>query len=177
MTATYKFSWLHFTDLHVGMRGSSYLYPNVEEILFDDLTKQHKKSGPWDAIFFTGDLAQKGLAEEFSEFDGKLARLLDHLKSLGSEPVLLAIPGNHDLVRPDPNGALLAALSSWGANVKMRDIFWTKEDSDYRQGINAAFSNWTNWSTRGINVERFKNYRRGLLPGISPPHLKSMGFR
>ena len=141
------------------------MYPNVEEILFDDLTKQHKKSGPWDAIFFTGDLAQKGLAEEFSEFDGKLARLLDHLKSLGSEPVLLAIPGNHDLVRPDPNGALLAALSSWGANVKMRDIFWTKEDSDYRQGINAAFSNWTNWSTRGINVERFKNYRRGLLPG------------
>lgn len=165
MTATYKFSWLHFTDLHVGMAGASYLYPNVEEILFDDLAKQHKKSGPWDAIFFTGDLAQKGLAEEFEEFDRKIGNLLAHLKALGSNPVLLAIPGNHDLVRPDPDGALIAALSSWSVNARIRDTFWTKDDSEYRQGVNVAFSNWTKWSQHGINVDRLVNYRQGLLPG------------
>ena len=146
MAVANKFSWLHFTDLHVGMFGSSYLYPNVEEILFEDLTKQHKKSGPWDAIFFTGDLVQKGLEKEFEEFDNKLGRLMGHLKSLGSNPIFVAIPGNHDLVRPDPDGTLVAALATWGTNPKIRETFWTKDDSDYRQGVHAAFSNWTKWS-------------------------------
>lgn len=165
MAATHKFSWLHFTDLHVGMTGSSYLYPNVEEILFDDLSKQHDKSGPWDAIFFTGDLVQKGLEKEYDEFDNKLKRLLDRLKNLGSNPVLLAIPGNHDLVRPDPDSALITALSTWGTNTKIRETFWMKGDSDFRKGVSAAFSNWTKWSQHGINIDRLKNYRQGILPG------------
>ncbi|HQX17812.1 MAG TPA: metallophosphoesterase [Anaerolineales bacterium] len=165
MAAKYKFSWLHFTDLHVGMTGLSYLYPNVEEILFDDLSKQYKKSGPWDAIFFTGDLVQKGSEKEFDEFDNKLRRLLDHIKNLGSNPVLLAVPGNHDLVRPDPDGALIAALSSWNTNARIRETFWTKDDSEYRKGVNAALSNWTKWAEHGISIDRLKNYRQGILPG------------
>jgi predicted MPP superfamily phosphohydrolase len=165
MTATHKFSWLHFTDLHVGMAGSSYLYPNIEETLFEDLAKQHKKSGPWDAIFFTGDLVQKGSEQEFAEFDKKMKRLMDHLKVLGSDPVFLAVPGNHDLVRPDPDSTLIAALSSWSTNPKIRETFWAKDDSEYRKGVNSAFSSWTKWTSHGIGIDRLKDYRQGILPG------------
>ncbi|MDD2921491.1 MAG: metallophosphoesterase, partial [Anaerolineales bacterium] len=176
MAATYRFSWLHFTDLHVGMTGSPYLYPNVEEILFDDLSKQHKKSGPWDAIFFTGDLVQKGSEEEFKEFDRKLKRLLDHIKSLGSDPVFLAVPGNHDLVRPNPDGALVTALSSWEVNPRIRDIFWAKKDSEYRQGVDSAFSNWTKWAQHGMSDKRIKNYQQGALPGDFSATIETSGI-
>ncbi|MBL8110933.1 MAG: hypothetical protein JNJ96_14815, partial [Anaerolineales bacterium] len=115
--------------------------------------------------FFTGDLVQKGAEKEYDEFDNKLKRLLDHLKNLGSDPVFLAIPGNHDLVRPNPDSAFIAALSTWSTNSKIRELFWTKDDSEYRLGIYAAFSNWTKWSQHGISIDRLKNYQQGIMPG------------
>jgi hypothetical protein len=55
-------SWLHLSDLHQGIAGQPWLWPTVREELFKDLTKLYKKAGPWDVVFFTGDLTQKPTA-------------------------------------------------------------------------------------------------------------------
>jgi hypothetical protein len=160
------FSWLHFSDLHVGMSASSYLWPNVEDIILSDLEFLHDKSGPWDAIFFTGDLVQTGSVEEFSKFDGIMKYLREALIRLGSEPIFLAVPGNHDLVRPAPNGALTTALATWKDNATVRSEFWNNQDSEYRRGVSEAFANWQQWaSAGGIESGKAKEYRYGLLPG------------
>ena len=51
--------WLHLSDLHQGMDGQSWLWPNVREQLYDDLRKLHRLCGPWDVVLFTGDLTQR----------------------------------------------------------------------------------------------------------------------
>src|SRR5215207_372548 len=96
-----SFSFLHLTDLHQGMASQSWLWPNVEEEFFRDLEKIHEAAGPWDLLLFTGDLTQRGSRAEFEELNKTLGRLYDELARLGSTPILLAVPGNHDLVRPD----------------------------------------------------------------------------
>ena len=60
--------WLHLTDLHLGMSNQSYLLPRFKQNLFEDLKKTHDLSGPWDVVFFTGDLTQKGKNDEFIDF-------------------------------------------------------------------------------------------------------------
>src|SRR4051812_1845924 len=97
-----SFNWLHFTDLHFGVPGQASLWPNVREVFWNDLAVLHEKSGPWDAVLFTGDLVQSGSEAEFRSLEDKvLGPLWDYLGTLGTkDPVLLTVPGNHDLARP-----------------------------------------------------------------------------
>ncbi len=96
------FSWLHLTDLHLGIKNQGWLWPSVKERFFEDLKLLHDKCGPWDLVLFTGDLTQAGSVEEFQKVDELLNNLWAELKLLGSTPFLLAVPGNHDLNWPDP---------------------------------------------------------------------------
>ena len=56
-------SWLHLTDLHVGMSEQAHLWPNVRNAFLTDLERLCAKTGPWSLVFFTGDLVQSGSAE------------------------------------------------------------------------------------------------------------------
>src|SRR5262249_4788295 len=105
-----SFNWLHLTDLHFGMSGQKWLWPNTQQEFFDDLEQLHKKAGPWDAVLFTGDFVQRGGSDEFKKLNEMLSRLWEHLQKLGSVPVLLGVPGNHDLARPSPGEPAVAAL-------------------------------------------------------------------
>ena len=107
-------SWLHLTDLHMGMRGQSLLLPSVENDFLNDVGRLHQRCGPFDLVFFTGDLVQSGKAEEFKRVNEFLSRLWAKLQQLGSSPILLALPGNHDLVRPTQKDRLVVdALRDW----------------------------------------------------------------
>jgi 3',5'-cyclic AMP phosphodiesterase CpdA len=55
-------------------------------------------------VLFTGDLTQSGDEKQFQELDKLLKRFWDKLSAMDPEPRLLAVPGNHDLVRPDEGG-------------------------------------------------------------------------
>ena len=109
--STNSFSWLHLTDLHFGLKGQDCLWPNLREPFFEDLADLHNRSGPWDAVLFTGDLVQLGTSAQFKEMQAKfLDPLWAKLDELGSgNASLLAIPGNHDLYRPKTD-----ASASWG---------------------------------------------------------------
>lgn len=158
------FNWLHLTDLHIGMSGEKHLWPNVRATFFDDLAKLHEKCGPWHAVLFTGDLTQKGEAAEFKRLDRDVFDpLWEHLKSLGSDPVLLAVPGNHDLQRPKPSPAVRLLLK-WTDNPEIHEEFWEQQTSDYRQVITTAFANYGDW-WRKCSYRGSVEIQDGLLPG------------
>ncbi len=79
------FSWLHLTDLHFGLTGQDCRWPNLRQPFLEDLFELHQRCGPWDAVFFTGDLVQKGVAEEFTALQTHvLDELWQTLEKLGS---------------------------------------------------------------------------------------------
>lgn len=162
-----SFNWLHFTDLHFGLPGQKSLWPNVREAFWDDLERLHEKSGPWDVVFFTGDLVQSGSEAEYTELEDKmLGPLWDHFAKFGTrDPVLLSVPGNHDLARPaseKPKAALRLLLRHNGFG-EIAEEFWVDPNCEYREIVSAAFANYQAWSE--------KNHRTNgvtLTPGILP---------
>lgn len=161
-----RFRWLHFTDLHVGLREGDYLWPGVEEEVLADLQRVHGRLGGVDAIFFTGDLTQQGDAREFEKFDAILQLIQKKLAALGSSPAFIAVPGNHDLVRPPAGTVVMKELGDWTKNAALRERFWTDAISDYRTTVTAAFQDWSDWAARAISWDRLTAVNRaGLLPG------------
>ncbi len=162
-------SWLHLTDLHRGITDQDHLWPNVENDFYEDLELLHRLSGPWDLVLFTGDLTQRGSEAEFQSLDRLLSSLAARLRSLGSDPVLLAVPGNHDLIRPaEPLSPAAEVLSQWAYHPRAQRAFWSQADSPYRALINEVFRPYSAWWARPERPFRRPSaagYRAGVLPG------------
>lgn len=101
MTLVKELRWLHFSDIHVGVRDQSWLWPRFEHLLLKDLEAAYRKTGGFDVVIFSGDLTQKAGPTEFDEFDEIIGRILDKIATFGDRPKVITVPGNHDLVRPD----------------------------------------------------------------------------
>ncbi|EDN68541.1 metallophosphoesterase [Beggiatoa sp. PS] len=157
-----SFSWLHLTDFHQGMKEQDSLLKGVMYRFFEDLERLHDKCGPWDLVLFTGDLTQRGSVKEFQKLNEILDQLWDHFKHLGFEPKFLAVPGNHDLVRPKKLNDSTKLLLQWKDEEVKRE-FLQNEKSSYRKVITRAFKNYTDWfKNRPFKPE---NINEGLLPG------------
>lgn len=162
MPSANRFSWLHLTDHHQGMGGQQSLWPQVREAFFQDLERLFARCGPWDAVLFTGDLTQRGTAAEFDRLDQTFAEIWAVFRRLGCDPVLLAVPGNHDLVRPselDPAQEALIGVES------VRAKLW-QPNSQYRQALERVFEPFTAWwARRAAGIPREWNLRMGRMPG------------
>src|SRR5437588_1379758 len=141
------FSWLHLTDLHLGMAEQVPFMPAIRDRFFEDLKRLHGICGPWDFVLFTGDLTQRASSEDFEKVDEFLAKLWALFEKLGSEKaVLLAVPGNHDLARPDPREPEVVLLrDKWATDPVLRSEFWTQTKVRYRSTVNNAFANYAEW--------------------------------
>lgn len=175
--------FLHISDLHQGMEPLGWLWPNVREQLFLDLELLHKRSGPWDVVLFTGDLTQRGSAAEFESLEQTLDALFAHLTALGSHPVLLTVPGNHDLVRPKKSATLRAA-QTWESDEKLRQSFWKGHHGNGRpklvELVRTAFTPYQEWTARARargTTAKLMNFRTGLLPGDFSTTLEKDGLR
>ena len=158
------FNWLHLTDFHRGLKEHSWAWPSVKQMFFEDLERLHDKCGPWDLVIFTGDLTQQGSNDEFQNTNEILDEIWDHFLCLGSKPKLLAVPGNHDLVRPiKKSDPLLLLLRMWDQQKTVRDDFWNNPDSPYRQVIIKAFENYVAWQQNQSYIP--SNLKHGFLPG------------
>jgi hypothetical protein len=163
-----RFSWLHLTDFHFGLKGQNCLWPTLREPFLEDLTKLHDLSGPWNSVFFTGDFVQSGSAEQFAEMQSAvLDRLWEKLRELGSgDAVLLAVPGNHDLERPDPkvdDPAVDGLLNAINFDA-IAEKFWNTPDGAYRRVITSAFAAYSGWWKQTTHRPN-SDFREGLLPG------------
>lgn len=158
--------WLHLTDLHVGMSNEGCLWANIEEAFFQDLANLHSVCGPWDFVVLTGDLVQKGHEGEYTKLAERLARIWGHLSHLGSKPAVLAVPGNHDLVRP-PETDRLAELQDEVRKRRPEAQFWQDEESEYRRIVDDAFANYVSWwKNHGLpRPDENTLAKQSLLPG------------
>jgi tetratricopeptide (TPR) repeat protein len=164
---TNSFSFLHLTDLHFGLSGQTSLWPNLRQAFLDDLENLHKHTGPWQAVLFTGDLVQQGKSAEFAAMQQEvLDRLWQKLAELGSsDAVLLAVPGNHDLYRPDPrqDNAAVDTLLEEDGFTRIAAKFWDKATSPYRIIVSEAFASYTEWWQ--ATPRRAPGIQHGILPG------------
>ncbi|HJP92721.1 MAG TPA: caspase family protein [Pyrinomonadaceae bacterium] len=160
-----SFGWLHLTDLHLGMDQQSGWLPAVEDKFFEDLSRLYEKTQPWDLVIFTGDLTFQGSADEFKRVDDFLGRLWARFRQLGANPSLVAVPGNHDLVRPDLDKDLAAKLlrNSWDTDEGIRKQFWANPECTYRQTITTAFKNYSRWWDK--TQFKLPTAQPGELPG------------
>ncbi|MCP4702823.1 MAG: hypothetical protein GY862_39080 [Gammaproteobacteria bacterium] len=154
-----NFTWLHLNGLYQG--GKDPLWPGIRDRFHEDLARLHEQCGPWDLVLISGDLTRRGMREEFQETDEFLGRLWEHFRSLGFDPRLLAVPGNHDLARPDIKMPEVRALRLWDEDPEIRKEFWADAESPYRKLIDEAFANYTAWWQR----QAFKTADPGILPG------------
>ena len=119
------FNWLHLSDLHWGCPSQKGSWPEIRRRFFESLHILHEKCGPWHAVFFTGDLVQKG--QDFQQMEEQtLVPLWGEFRKLGSTPVLLAVPGNHDLERPstEPPSPEVRVLMKPGQLREIAEEFW-----------------------------------------------------
>lgn len=173
------FNWLHLTDLHRGMAPQTWMLPQLMKELHRDLRELHAKAGPWDAILFTGDLTQRARPEEFDALDATLADLRKELARLGSDPVLLAVPGNHDLSRPEnPRDPAVRNLRKWKDCPDIHEELWNERDSPYRRVVDRAFAGYLKWRDRAKHgFRKPAELRVGTLPGDFSAVIEKDGIR
>ncbi len=160
------FNWLHLTDFHLGMGDHAWLWPNMEECFFKDLKRLYDKCGPWDLVLFTGDLTHSGDAAQFKKLDELLSKL-------PGKPLLLAVPGNHDLERPVRKDPSVRLLQEWDKHSDIQKEFWKDPNSPYRQIVTNAFKNYTDWQK--AHTAKLCHYRSGMLPGDFSVTIKKQG--
>ena len=151
--------WIQLTDLHVGQPKEGGRVANIERVLLDDLRQlidngEHRV----DVVFFTGDVAFRGAPEEYVRASAILGRILAHIERLNEElarsskrapegshsPLLIPVPGNHDLARPNGRraGALRAAFRTRDA---MAPPLWSEGIKEARAIVEDCFSAYEDW--------------------------------
>ena len=160
--------WLHLTDFHFGDPHVKSLWgDNIEAACVADLKERVAElGGPLDLLLFTGDLVYSGTAEQFAAFELWLQRLYAHLNLLGlGTPMLLAVPGNHDLVRPEA-GAAQSLIDGWHAG--------TLPPKEYPL-LTSAFAAYQAWWT--ARASQLSGLQGGLLPGDFAITVEKAGYK
>jgi hypothetical protein len=164
MSGTTTLRWLHFTDLHVGQKELEQGYwSSIKQALLTDLRRTTRSRGPWDVVIFTGDLAFKGAQAEYTTLDAELKEiwaLFAEIHPGSKPPILLAVPGNHDLARPDEGDPVAEQLL--GERDLGREKLW--KNSDKHAGpVRTWFQEYAAWWDRC--ALRPQDVTAGLLPG------------
>lgn len=157
-----KIRCLHLTDFHQGLPGSDQetYWTTIKQRFFADIPRLLQlMEGPIDMILFTGDLTQSGTREQFALFTSTLEEIVDciacsnrdayanELSEPGiAEPIVLFVPGNHDLQWLDDRRDAEPYLQYFHDphDASWRNRFW--EDHPYRRKIvNEQFKEYQNW--------------------------------
>jgi internalin A len=158
-------NWLHLSDLHFGLKGQNVLWPNVREALYGDLETLQATTGPFSLVLFTGDLTQTGSDAEFTALqETVLEPLFEMIQRIsGRCPTLLAVPGNHDLLRPEKRTAVVRQLVDDVSFSEIAEEFWNDKESEYRLAVDQCFAPYTKWWRR--NPWAPANLQTGIAPG------------
>ena len=142
--------WLHLSDLHIGSEGAA-RRGALLDALEADIKEMADEVGPVDLILFTGDLAYRGQADEYAEGYRVLERIRDRLAEMHPEaraPLLFAVPGNHDLSRPQgryKRECLILRHYEDGDDSDVREFrteLWDNRDIELIEPMFAAFAEW-----------------------------------
>ena len=159
-------NWLHISDFHCG-QGSQWLWNNFKHVFLADLEHVIKKIGRLDLVIFSGDLTQRGSEEEFNVLTSQLIEMWEVFRSVGSDPLIFHVPGNHDLVRPAAKDARVKMLAHWQDDPDIPAEFWADGPSNqYKSVVTEAFGNYMEWSS-SLHAVGIKTPAviEGIIPG------------
>ena len=170
------FNILHLTDLHYGLEAQKGQLPGVRSRFLKDLRSLMKgpksvRWGPPDLVLFTGDLVQKGAPEEFRALSALVEELWEAFHEAGGEtPLLLAVPGNHDLKRPDPRASIkVITMLAETNDVDVWDDLLKRRGGEYQAVVDDAFAHYMTWwrgCPHGPHKARSNlTFHEGVLPG------------
>jgi len=187
---TNRIRWLHISDLHLGCSGRGLWWQN-EKDFEKSIGKLVEESGPPDLVLLTGDLAFKGAGEEYELVDAFLDEVLKWTGNAGSKPVLLAVPGNHDLARPGGMDALkYIVLDNFHRErddpnvIRLMDSLWEgkipEKKKAAREFFDPLFGQYRGWFERRIRPqleERAESAHFSHFPCDFTAELELNGFR
>ncbi len=170
-----EFNWIHLSDLHYSHKVKKPLWPQVEDIFYNDLEVLYDNIGPFDAVIISGDLTQSGRNEEFEGVYNRLQELFEKLKNLGSRNVkFLCVPGNHDLERRYSEDSNI--LANWFLNDEIRKVFFSEPKSKAMRFVEERFSNYTKFlKTSGLPFP--SDIKEGIIPGDFSATMEKNGYR
>lgn len=123
-----------------------------------------ERVGGWDLVFFTGDFVQTGSHNEFDLLSKEIEELWKVLSKSGTAPLLCAVPGNHDVARPQKGSAVLRTLTQlWQTDEELRRTFWHDEACEERRAVEEYFRGYTEWLSK-LQVPSLPR-NAGILPG------------
>lgn len=159
-----QFTYIHFTDLHIGDKLAKPFLSHIKAELMKDIRYITGEFGKVDVIFMTGDLVQCGSADEYVAFEGFMNSIMDMLNGIGSNPYVFFVPGNHDLERlSDTSNPTHQVLLNWCGNQNVRNnMFWLTPA--YTEYCNVRFRNYSNFIQRYSNIPEGQT-KFGILPG------------
>lgn len=171
------FSWLHISDQHIGMPGSSHLWPQVREAFFEDLKNFIDRGIRIDLVIFSGDLVQQGTAGEFKGALKELKNLFEKLAEYGIRPAFFIVPGNHDLVRIDEASGVPFVITEAGKGNDLYKKSLLKKSANSDQ-ISAAFKNYTKF-INGLRQEGIEliGDTSGVFSGDASGKLEVRGLK
>lgn len=150
MAVEKSLGWLHLTDIHVGQPSEGGRLANIERAFLQDLTRVVTKV-PIAVIFVTGDIAFRGSDAEYVRASALLGRICGHVAALNArilghkfDPVLIPVPGNHDLARP--TGAEAEVIrGALGARTAGSPDLWPATQENARDLVDRAFASYQTW--------------------------------
>ncbi|MCA9704313.1 MAG: hypothetical protein KDK70_00495 [Myxococcales bacterium] len=170
--------WIQLTDLHAGQPKEGGRMANIEQALVDDLERLIAKEGHYvDVVFFTGDIAFKGSDDEYVRATALLGRIFTTIAEYNARlrpdpgapgghtrhvPLLIPVPGNHDLARPSASEAATVrrALRARGPTSAR---LWEGEEH-IRDIVNGCFGGYQRWLKH--HPLPFPNsMHEGIVPG------------
>ncbi len=161
--------WLHISDLHLGCHGTE-LWWQVREDLEQSIRNMAARLGPPDLLLVSGDLTHRGRTKEFRIANRFLDAVFEWLGD--ADPLIIPVPGNHDLIRPKGMEALsYRVFESYdqGADdkdVRMLDeLLWKDRDASF---VKPLFKDYLTWLGRRIVPElkqRGAAVHRSHFPG------------
>lgn len=104
--------------------------------------------------------------EEFEEVQASLDDFIEASGVFARRPAIFAVPGNHDLVRPREQSAVLRSLHRWSEDKDLRAEFWLDVTSPARRLVERALHPFACWWNQLMDRTPLEcDVRRGLLPG------------
>jgi predicted MPP superfamily phosphohydrolase len=160
-------NFLHLSDLHVGMSSDGLLWPPVRNAVLEDFRILFSEAGPPDVVIFSGDLTQKGGREEYERLQSILNEFWGVFKAAGGDPVLVPVPGNHDLVRRQTGDPVTHALKDWWKAPDIQESFWKRENTLYTDFVAQSFQNYVEFlnAVRDSAVRLPEKFNHGVIPG------------
>ncbi|UVK84315.1 hypothetical protein LOY46_06340 [Pseudomonas sichuanensis] len=165
MTQQNTIHWLHISDYHEGQKGAKEFWPQVRARFRDNLKSQCEENGPLDLVIFSGDLVFKGDPAEYKAVKEELIDLWQYFASLGQNPKLFLVPGNHDLQRPGESSALSILAQMLRQNPAVKKEIFDDNKSHYRLELLKAFKNYTDFVKDISEFIPVLHKNTGKIPG------------